>query len=134
MTTLAATPPAVADVGAVADAQVRRSLRTQIARLEAQLVALPATASARPRRTAHHGARVPSVEDLERTRDDLVRRIQERRFTGGEEQERKRRLREEMLLDPAAHFGRSVSNAEVGEPGCTRWSSWFRLRISGGCP
>jgi hypothetical protein len=39
-----------------------------------------------------------------------------------------------MLLDPAAHFGRSVSNAEVGEPGCTRWSSWFRLTISSGCP
>jgi hypothetical protein len=140
MTTLAATPPAVADAGAVADAlavpdaQVRRSLRMQIARLEAQLVALPATASADPRRTVRDGARVPSVGDLERTRDDLVRRIQERRFTGGEEQERKRRLREEMLLDPAAHFGMSVSNAEVGEPGCTRWSSWFRLRISGGCP
>ena len=80
------------------------------------------------------GARLLSVAELERTRDDLVRRIQERRFTGGDEQERKRRLREEMWLDPSAHVGVTVSNAEVGEPGCTRWSSWFRLKVSGGCP
>jgi hypothetical protein len=113
-------------VPVVPDADVRRSLRAQIARLEAQLPPGPG------RRDG--GAVLLSVEQLERVRDDLVRRIQERRFTGGEEQERKRRLREEMLLDPASHFGVTVSNAEVGEPGCTRWSSWFRLRISGGCP
>lgn len=110
----------------VSEAEVRRSLRKQIVRLEAEL---PPGPGRRDR-----GARLLSVDELERVRDDLVRRIQERRFTGGEEQERKRRLREEMLLDPAAHFGRSVSNAEVGEPGCTRWSSWFRLTISSGCP
>jgi hypothetical protein len=120
MTTLLADPPVISD------AEVRRSLRTQIARLEAQL---PPGAGGPDR-----GARLLTMGDLERIRDDLVHRIQERRFTGGEEQERKRRLREEMLLDPAAHFGMSVSNAEVGEEGCTRWSSWFRLRISGGCP
>jgi hypothetical protein len=123
MTTLVDMPVVVP---VVADADVRRSLRAQIARLEAQLPPGPG----RP----DSGARLLTVEQLERTRDDLVRRTQERRFTGGEEQERKRRLREEMLLDPAAHFGMTVSNAEVGEPGCTRWSSWFRLRISGGCP
>jgi hypothetical protein len=113
-------------VEVVSDAEVRRSLRGQIARLESQLPPGPG----RPDR----GARLLTVEELERTRDDLVRRIQERRFTGGEEQERKRRLREEMLLDPAGHVGVTVSNADVGEPGCTRWTSWFRLRISGGCP
>jgi hypothetical protein len=110
----------------VADADVRRSLRAQIAKLEAQLPPGPG------RRDG--GARLLGIGELERVRDDLVRRIQERRFTGGEEQERKRRLREEMLLDPATHFGVSVDNAEVGEPGCTRWTSWFRVRISGGCP
>ena len=114
-------------VAPIADpAAERRSLRMQIARLEAQL---PPGPGQRDR-----GARLLSIDELERVRDDLVRRTQERRFTGGEEQERKRRLREEMLLDPAAHFGRTVSNAEVGEPGCTRWACWFRLRISGGCP
>ena len=121
MTTLVDIPVAV-----VTDAEVRRSLRKQIAKLEAQLPPGPGERD--------NGARLLPVEELERVRDDLVRRLQERRFTGGEEQERKRRLREEMLLDPAAHFGVSVQNAEVGEPGCTRWSSWFRLRISGGCP
>jgi hypothetical protein len=115
------------DLPVVGDVEVRRSLRSQIARLEAQLPPGPG-------RRDHGGARVLSVEELECVRDDLVRRTQERRFTGGEEQERKRRLREEMLLDPAAHFGVTVSNADVGEPGCTRWSSWFRVRVSGGCP
>ena len=119
--------PAAGGAAPVADpAAERRSLRMQIARLEAQL---PPGTGRRDR-----GARLLGIAELERIRDDLVRRTQERRFTGGEEQERKRRLREEMLLDPAAHFGRSVSNAEVGEPGCTRWACWFRLRISGGCP
>lgn len=114
------------DVPVVSDAAMRRSLREQIAHLESQL---PPGPGRRDR-----GARLLSAGELERVRDDLVRRVQERRFTGGEEQERKRRLREEMLLDPAAHVGVTVSNAEVGEPGCTRWSCWFRLRISGGCP
>jgi hypothetical protein len=124
MTTLVDTP--LVDVPVISDAAMRRSLREQIAHLEAQLPPGPGRRSG--------SARLLSADELERVRDDLVRRTQERRFTGGEEQERKRRLREEMLLDPAAHFGRSVSNAEVGEPGCTRWTSWFRLRISGGCP
>jgi hypothetical protein len=114
-------------VGRGPDARAARaSLRGQIAHLEAQLSPGPGRRD--------DGARLLDVGELEHVRDDLVRRIQERRFSGGEEQERKRRLREEMLLDPAAHFGRSVSNAEVGEPGCTRWTSWFRVRISGGCP
>jgi hypothetical protein len=107
-------------------AAVRRTLRDQIARLEADLPIGPG----RPTR----GPRLLGIDELERIRDDLVRRTQERRFTGGEEQERKRMLRERMWLDPAAYRGATVGNAEVGEPGCTRWASWFRLTISGGCP
>ena len=114
------------DLPVVSDAEVRRSLRGQIARLEAELPP--------GRGCATGGARLLSVAELERVRDELVRRMQERRFAGGEEQERKRRLREEMWLDPRAHVGVKVSNAEVGEPGCTRWASWFRLTVSGGCP
>jgi hypothetical protein len=128
------TPIEMPVVDVVSDAVARRTLRMQIARLESSLISLPAGPPADPPRRVQRGAVLPSLAELEHTRDALVRRIQERRFTGGEEQERKRRLREEMLLNPAAHFGRTVSNAEVGEPGCTRWSSWFRLRISGGCP
>jgi hypothetical protein len=117
---------ALLDIPVASAVEVRRTLRRQIARLEAKLPHGPGRSSG--------GARLLTTEELEWIRDDLVRRIQERRFTGGEEQERKRRLREEMLLDPAAHRGVTVSNAGVGEPGCTRWTNWFRLKISGGCP
>jgi hypothetical protein len=112
------------EIPVVSDVELRRTLRAQIARLESELPPGPGRESG--------GARLLSVEELERVRDDLFTRIQERRFTDGEAQERKRREREELLLKP--RFGVTISNAEVGEPGCTRWSSWFRLRISGGCP
>jgi polyhydroxyalkanoate synthesis regulator phasin len=111
----------------IADREIRDELRRQIASLETDL---PPGAG----NDVGKGARILTVEELEQVRDDLVRRIQDRRFTAGEEQEQKRRLREEVLLDPAAHRGVTVSNEEVGEPGCTRWTSWFRLKISGGCP
>src|SRR4051812_4436181 len=117
---------ALLDIAVVSDAEIRRSLRAQIARLERELPVGGGRATG--------GARLLSVGELERVRDDLVRRIQERRFSGGEEQERKRRLREQMWLDPGAYVGIEVSNAEVGEPGCTRWASWFRLTVSSGCP
>jgi hypothetical protein len=109
------------------DSAVRAELRRQIAHLEADLPPGPG-------RDAGAGARLLSVEELERVRDDLVRKLHERRFTGGEEQERKRRLREEMLLSPREHRGATVSNEEIGEPGCTRWFAWFRVVVSGGCP
>jgi len=114
-------------VTTVSDRRIRDELRRQIARLEADLPPGPG-------RDRGKGARVLGIEALERVRDDLVTRTHERRFTGGERQERARRLREEMLLDPAAHRGVTVSNEEVGEPGCTRWTNWFRLVVSGGCP
>ena len=123
MTTLLLAP----EPTTVADHVVRDQLRRQIARLEADL---PPGAG----RPGSHGARLLTIDELERIRDDLVVRIQERRFTGGEEQERKRRLREEMLLDPKAHRGEVVTNEDVGEEGCTRWQCWFRLTVSGGCP
>jgi len=109
------------------DRAVRAELRRQIARLEADLPPGPGHATA-------GGARVLSVEELERVRDDLVQKLQERRFTGGEEQDRKRRLCEEMLLNPKEHRGAVVRNEEIGEPGCTRWFAWFRVVVSGGCP
>ena len=115
---------------APAPAAMRRTLLSQIARLEADL----------PPGPGHGGEQRPrlqSLGNLERIRDDLYERIQERRFSGGEEQDRKRRLREEMLLDPASHRGAQVTNAEIGEPGCGAWiclGKWFRIKISSGCP
>jgi hypothetical protein len=126
MTALVAHPPARTQ-RVSGEAAMRDALRAQIARLEAQL---PPGRAARGGR----GAALVTLAELERIRDDLAWRVGERRFTGGAQQERMRRLREEMWLDPQAHVGVTVANADVGEPGCTRWSSWFRLRISGGCP
>jgi hypothetical protein len=130
MTALVAHPPAPRPAltqPVAGEAAMRRALRAQIARLEAQLP--PGSAAG-----GREGAALVGIEELERIRDGLVGRIQERRFGGGADQERMRRLREDMWLEPQAHVGVTVANADVGEPGCTRWSSWFRLRISGGCP
>jgi hypothetical protein len=131
MTALVAHPSAPRPVltqPVAGEASMRRALRAQIARLEAQLPPAGSAAGGRG------GATLVGLDELERIRDGLVARIQERRFDDGADQERMRRLREEMWLDPQAHVGVTVANADVGEPGCTRWSSWFRLRISGGCP
>jgi hypothetical protein len=122
--------PAVAHP-ATGEAAMRAALRAQIARLEPQV---PIGSGARSAAGGRRGAALVTLAELERIRDDLVWRVGERRFSGGAEQERMRRLREELWLDPQAHVGVTVANADVGEPGCTRWSSWFRLRISGGCP
>ena len=109
---------------------LRQTLLAQIARLEADLPPGPGGRS--PERP-----RLQTTGELERIRDELYGRIRERRCSGGEDQERKRRLREEMLLDPAAHRGAVVRNSEVGEPGCGAWiclGRWFQVRVSGGCP
>ena len=51
-----------------------------------------------------------------------------------------------MLADPAGHKYETVSNEEVGDPGCSRWEvrpawgpvgalmNWWRVKISSGCP
>jgi hypothetical protein len=61
-------------------------------------------------------------------------------------EEGSRRLREELLLDPASHAGARVRNADVGEGGCGEVRSepsggvlgmlmgWWRVVVSSGCP
>jgi hypothetical protein len=56
------------------------------------------------------------------------------------------RLREEMLLDPAAHRWEIVRNDDVGARGCGDWHvrprygpigvlmKWWRVVVSSGCP
>ncbi|HEX8742606.1 MAG TPA: hypothetical protein VF712_05695 [Thermoleophilaceae bacterium] len=128
------------------EAAARRALRQQIARLEAEAAQLdawtgPAGAPARPR--------LLSLAELEATRDALVERLHAGRVARdelGRRQEGFRRLREEMLLDPAAHPYVRVTNADVGEPGCHDWHvrprfgllgvlmRWWRVVVSSGCP
>src|SRR5262245_42539566 len=91
----------------VDEAAARRTLREQIARLEAQLghaltsvhPALPAPPTVR-RPT---GPRLLSLGELERIRDTLAAQLGETRAAAaaqGERQEAARELLEEMLLEP----------------------------------
>ena len=137
----------------------RRALRAQLARLEAELGAQ--TAERRPltfaellRAPAGVGESRPrprllGIEELEAARDELAARLRAQRAEAAalaDRQEEQRRLREEMLADPAAHPYARVSNTDIGEPGCHDWHvrprfgllgllmRWWRVRISSGCP
>jgi hypothetical protein len=130
----------------------RRDVRAQIARLDAELAAFPAegrspgeTTDGLPRANAH----VADLGELEAARDALIDLLRGAREACARRSERERlaRLRlEEMVRDPARHRWESISNAELGEPGCTGYyvtprlgplgvlMSWWRVRISSGCP
>jgi DNA-binding transcriptional regulator YhcF (GntR family) len=130
----------------------RRELRRQIARLEAELASYPEDARGegepvhpllRPK------GHVAGMAELEGIRDELLDRLKRAR-TAAERRERghgrARAKLEEMATDPAAHKGESVSNTELGEPGCSmyevepRWGpvgalmNWWRIKVSSGCP
>jgi hypothetical protein len=137
----------------VDEAAARRTLRTQIARLEQELASL--FASAYPRRGlewkvgAAGGPRLLGVAELEELRDALAARVEDARRSLRERGyvERKNRERiEAMLAEPARFKWVRVSNEDIGEPGCKFWHSrprlglvgmlmgWWRVRISSGCP
>lgn len=143
-------PPSEEDARAA-----RVTLRGQIARLEAELAAYPEDAAiagiaeAAPEPFAGPTARVADLGELEQVRDQLVDRLKrvraevERRGLG--EDAARQRL-EGMVEDPAAHKWEMVSNAEIGDPGCTTYKvqpawgpigalmNWWRVKVSGGCP
>jgi hypothetical protein len=131
----------------VDEAAARRALRDQIARLDGELADLGRPYGAVTR--SANGACLISIAELERTRDALAaaasderRRLDEL----GREQEEMRRVREELLADPARHRFARVTNAEIGEAGCRDWhvrprfgligmlAGWWRVVISSGCP
>ncbi|HEX8648723.1 MAG TPA: hypothetical protein VF715_17640 [Thermoleophilaceae bacterium] len=147
----------------VDEAAARRSLRAQIGGLEERLAAQ--RAGSRARRPAAFAAtlelayppatrraaspRLLSLGDLELQRDSLAALLRDERAAqdeAGARHERARALREEMLLDPAAHPYVRVSNDDAGEPGCHHLHvrprfgllgmlmRWWRVRISSGCP
>jgi len=131
----------------------RRSLLDQVARLEGELSQL--FCSVWPRKglefsvPGRGGPRLLSLAELEEIRDDLAARVQHARRSLSDRtyaEEQKRRLIEEMLLDPDAHRWVRVSNEDIGEPGCKHWHvrprwsfigmlmGWWRVVISSGCP
>jgi len=131
----------------------RRTLRTQIARLERELGG--AVIAAYPRlpagtaRVSHAGPRLLGLAELERIRDDLADRLAEVREQAAAQADRQaehRLLIERMLLDPARYKWVRVSNADIGERGCKNWhvrprlglvgmlAGWWHVKISSGCP
>ena len=148
----------------------RRAMLHQIASLERELVeqrcsswprAIAQSRSAWPpaavdggsapmrRRPTRAAPRLLSLEELELVRDELVEDLSTERKAHAERtflEEERRRLREELILDPAAHAGAAVTNADVGESGCGAVRSepaagllgmlmgWWRVVVSSGCP
>ena len=144
--------------GAVVDERAaRRSLRTQIARLERELAeavvsAFPhAMITAEDARTPTPGAgpRLLGLGELEHQRDSLTVRLHETRALLAErsvaQQEARERL-EAMLLAPGRHKFWRVSSAALGEGGCGVWAvrprlgligmlmGWWHVKLSSGCP
>jgi AcrR family transcriptional regulator len=137
----------------VDEGAARRNLRTQIAKLERELATLFAAARPGDDLDWHVGSsgapRVLDIGDLEALRDDLATRVEEIRKAQRERAEgfeEKRATLEEMVVDPAEHKWRRVSNEDIGEDGCKHYHStprlglvgmlmgWWRVKISSGCP
>jgi len=144
----AATEP---DPGAASDTRaIRRTLRDQIARLEGELASYQRElAPESPPSGRGAPAHVAGVEDLERTRDALLRHLAEARaeaVRAGERQRGARARLDAMVADPAGRKWDSVTSAELGEPGCATYSvapaagplgalmRWWRVKVSSGCP
>ena len=131
----------------------RRTMLEQIARLESELSQL--FCSTWPRQgfewsvSSRGGPRVLSLAELEALRDDLADRLSQTRRSLSDRtyvEDQNRRRIETMLLEPDQHKWVRVSNEDIGEPGCRHWHvrprwgvlgmlmSWWRVRISSGCP
>ena len=128
---------------------MRRELRRQIGRLEAQLAEhvrdLPGETPAGGRGEA----RILGVEDLEQTRDRLVARLSDAKRVAAERAEsqaRARTRRVALYRDPHAHKWERVSAEQAGEAGCVEYRvvprygplglllNWWRVKVSSGCP
>jgi hypothetical protein len=132
----------------------RRTLRSQISRLERELA--DAFVTAYPMGGFHHGPaearrdpRLLDLGELERVRDDLAERLRTARVTIARraEVQADNRLRlEHMMLEPGKHRFASVSCRDLGEPGCGVWQvrprlgligmlmGWWQVKLSSGCP
>jgi hypothetical protein len=143
---------AIVSLEQAGEAAARRALQHQIARLERELArtlaaTYPGVTTARP--IAHRGPRLLTLGQLERTRDALAARVSETRARVAVQragQARARAKLEAMRAEPRAYKGATVTNAELGLPGCTRYAvlprlgpvglltGWWRVKVSSGCP
>jgi hypothetical protein len=132
----------------------RRSMRRQIAKLERQLAdafvtAYPMGGLGDVETSSHRDARMLSLGELERIRDELAERLGGARVTIAERaeiQEAHRLALERMLLDPARYRFQRISCRDLGESGCGVWHvrprlgligmlmGWWQVKLSSGCP
>jgi hypothetical protein len=132
----------------------RRSLRSQIAKLERELsdmfvTAFPMGGLARPPEARHGQPRLLGLGELERIRDELADRVRAARTQvadRADEHEANRLLLERMLLEPGKHRFRRVRLSDIGEPGCGAYevrprlgligmlAGWWQVKLSSGCP
>jgi hypothetical protein len=135
----------------------RRTLRTQIARLERELgeavfAAFPHLSDEDVRAAAASVVRGPcllGLGELERVRDELAERVRRARVVVAERAELEadsRALLEEMLRDPARYRHVRLPLADLGERGCGeyfvvprrgivgRCMGWWQVKLSSGCP
>ena len=142
--------PAVTEIDELA---ARRSLRSQIDRLERDLAeafvtafrmgGLPATDD------AHAEPRLLGLGELERVRDELAERLRVARITISERADvhAANRVRlERMLLEPGRYRFVRIPLADLGVPGCGVWQvrprlgllgmlmGWWQVKLSSGCP
>ncbi len=139
-----------------AEASARRTLRSQIARLERELSALvaegfpgiAATGTGVERRVAHE-PRLLSLAELECDRDALVgslSRAQSATAARAEHHRAGRELLAAMQLEPARYKFVRLRAVDIGERGCGVWevrprlgvigmlAGWWRVKLSSGCP
>jgi hypothetical protein len=136
-----------------AERAARRTLRTQISKLERKLsdafvTAYPMGGLGLPPEIRAH-PRLLDLGELERVRDELTERLHAARVTIAEraEVQAANRLQlERMLLEPARHRFTRVCQSDLGEPGCGVWQvkprlgligmlmGWWEVKLSSGCP
>jgi hypothetical protein len=136
------------------DQAARRSLRTQIARLERELAhafvtAYPLGGLEPPPKARFSQGRLLDLGQLELVRDELAQRLAAARLRIAEragQQAHKRLTLERMLLDPASYRNTRIACRELGEPGCGVWQvkprlgligmlmGWWQVKLSSGCP
>jgi hypothetical protein len=150
----AATQSPEIQVGDDAALAARRSLRTQIVKLERELsdafvTAVPMGGLGPGARPGGAHARLLDLGELEMVRDELADRLAAARATIARRvaaQEQARIQLERMLLEPGKYRYVRVARAELGEPGCGAWHvrprlgligmlmGWWQVKLSSGCP
>lgn len=139
-------PPAEEDAA-------RRTLRSQITRLERQLgdalvTGFPADA-VDVTVAGRGGPRLLSLGELEVLRDDLAGQLSRARqvlAARAERQQEARALLESMYADPRRHRFLKIARAELGVRGCGSYEvrprlgivgmlmGWWHVKLSSGCP